>query len=148
MLNNKRILIATGGTGGHINPALAVAGYIRKNYPNSEILFVGTAVKMEAQLVPAAGYAFETIDIQGFSRDISLEGVKKNIATVYKIFKASSQASEIIDRFKPDVVLGFGGYVSGPVLRVAEKKEYPLRYMSRTLSRARQTRLWRKKRTG
>ena len=90
MLNNKKILIATGGTGGHINPALAVAGYIRENYPKAQILFVGTAVKMEAQLVPAAGYDFKTIDIQGFSRDLTPSGIKQNIRTVIKLVKSSS----------------------------------------------------------
>ena len=125
MLNNKKILIATGGTGGHINPALAVAGYIRENYPKAQILFVGTAVKMEAQLVPAAGYDFKTIDIQGFSRDLTPSGIKQNIGTVIKLVKSSSQAKKIIKEFGPDVVLGFGGYVGGPVLRTACKLGIP-----------------------
>ena len=125
MLNNKKILIATGGTGGHINPALAVAGYIRENYPQAKILFVGTAVKMEAQLVPAAGYDFKTIDIQGFSRDLTPSGIKQNIGTVIKLVKSSSQAKKIIKEFDPDVVMGFGGYVGGPVLRTACKLGIP-----------------------
>ncbi len=125
MLNNKKILIATGGTGGHINPALAVAGYIRDKYPESKILFVGTAVKMEAQLVPAAGYDFKTIDIQGFSRDLTPSGIKQNINTVIKLVKSSSQAKKIIKDFEPDIVLGFGGYVGGPVLRTASKMGIP-----------------------
>ena len=125
MLNNKKILIATGGTGGHINPALAVAGYIRESYPKAQILFVGTAVKMEAQLVPAAGYDFKTIDIQGFSRDLTPSGIKQNIGTVIKLVKSSSQAKKIIKEFGPDVVLGFGGYVGGPVLRTACKLGIP-----------------------
>lgn len=125
MLNNKKILIATGGTGGHINPALAVAGYIRENYPSAKILFVGTAVKMEAQLVPAAGYDFKTIDIQGFSRELNLSGIKQNVGTVIKLLKSSSQAKRIIKEFSPDVVLGFGGYVGGPVLRTACKLGIP-----------------------
>lgn len=125
MLNNKKILIATGGTGGHINPALAVAGYIRERFPSAKILFVGTAVKMEAQLVPAAGYDFKTIDIQGFSRDLTPSGIKQNIGTVIKLLKSSSQAKKIIKEFSPDVVLGFGGYVGGPVLRTACKMGIP-----------------------
>jgi len=125
MLNGKKVMIATGGTGGHINPGLAVAGYIRDNYPDAQILFVGTAVKMEAQLVPAAGYDFKTIDIQGFSRDLTPAGIKKNIGTVFKIVKSSSQAKKIISEFKPDVVIGFGGYVSGPVLKTAAKMGIP-----------------------
>lgn len=125
MLNNKKILIATGGTGGHINPALAVAGYIRENYPKADILFVGTAVKMEAQLVPAAGYAFKTIDIQGFSRDLTPSGIKQNVSTLIKLVKSSSQAKKIIKEYQPDVVMGFGGYVGGPVLRTACKLGIP-----------------------
>lgn len=121
MLNGKKILFATGGTGGHINPALAVAGYIRGNYPKAEILFVGTADRMEAQLVPAAGYDFKTIEIQGFSRELNFEGLKHNIKTVNLLFKSEGQAKKIIEDFKPDVVIGFGGYVSGPVLSVAAR---------------------------
>lgn len=125
MLNRKKVMIATGGTGGHINPGLAVAGYIRDNYPDAQILFVGTAVKMEAQLVPAAGYDFKTIDIQGFSRDLTPAGLVKNVQTAVKLVKSSSQAKKIIKEFEPDVVIGFGGYVSGPVLRTAAKMGIP-----------------------
>ena len=125
MLNGKKILFATGGTGGHINPALAVAGYIRENYPKAEILFVGTADRMEAQLVPTAGYDFKTIEIQGFSRELNFEGLKHNIKTVNLLFKSEGQAKKIIEDFKPDVVIGFGGYVSGPVLSVAARMGIP-----------------------
>mgnify|MGYP000435706457 FL=1 len=125
MLNGKKILFATGGTGGHINPALAVAGYIRENYPKAEILFVGTADRMEAQLVPAAGYDFKTIEIQGFSRELNFEGIKHNIKTANLLFKSEGQAKKIIEDFKPDVVIGFGGYVSGPVLSVAARMGIP-----------------------
>ena len=125
MLNGKKILFATGSTGGHINPALAVAGYIRENYPQAEILFVGTADRMEAQLVPAAGYEFKTIEIQGFSRELNFEGIKHNIKTVNLLFKSEGQAKKIIEDFKPDVVIGFGGYVSGPVLSVAARMGIP-----------------------
>ncbi len=125
MLNGKRILFATGGTGGHINPALAVAGYIRENYPKAEILFVGTADRMEAQLVPAAGYDFKTIEIQGFSRELNFGGLKHNLKTVKLLLKSEGQAKKIIEDFKPDVVIGFGGYVSGPVLSVAARMGIP-----------------------
>ena len=77
MDSGKRILFATGGTGGHINPALAVAGYIRKQAPDTQILFVGTAEKMEAKLVPAAGFDFRTIDISGFQRSLTLNNIKR-----------------------------------------------------------------------
>jgi len=121
MLNNKRILFAAGGTGGHINPALAVAGLIRERCPDAEILFVGTSEKMEARIVPAAGFNFKTIDISGFQRKLSAKNIKRNIVTLSKLLKSSSQARKIIMEFKPDVVIGFGGYVSGPVLRMAAK---------------------------
>lgn len=125
MLNGKKILFATGGTGGHINPALAVAGYIRENYPKAEILFVGTADRMEAQLVPAAGYDFKTIEIQGFSRELNFGGLKHNLKTVKLLLKSEGQAKKIIGDFKPDAVIGFGGYVSGPVLSVAARMGIP-----------------------
>lgn len=125
MLNGKKILFATGGTGGHINPALAVAGYIRENYPKAEILFVGTADRMEAQLVPAAGYDFKTIEIQGFSRELNFSGLKHNLKTVKLLLKSEGQAKKIIGDFKPDAVIGFGGYVSGPVLSVAARMGIP-----------------------
>lgn len=125
MLNGKKILFATGGTGGHINPALAVAGYIRENYPKAEILFVGTADRMEAQLVPAAGYDFKTIEIQGFSRELNFGELKHNLKTVKLLLKSEGQAKKIIEDFKPDAVIGFGGYVSGPVLSVAARMGIP-----------------------
>lgn len=116
-----KILFAAGGTGGHINPALAVAGTVREHHPDAQILFVGTAEKMEARLVPAAGYDFRTIDITGFQRKLTLENIKRNIGTVSKLLKSSAQAKKILLEFQPDVVVGFGGYVSGPVLRMAAK---------------------------
>lgn len=119
-----KVLFAAGGTGGHINPALAVAGEIRERYPDAEILFIGTKDKMEAKLVPAAGFNFETIDISGFYRQLTIENIKRNIATVFKLLRSSSQAKKIIRKFDPDVVVGFGGYVSGPVLRMAAKLGY------------------------
>ena len=103
MLKAKRILIAAGGTGGHINPALSVAGYIRSQDPTAEILFVGTADKMEAKLVPQAGYPIKMIDISGFRRDLSPAGIVHNIKTVSKMFKSSSQAKKIIEDFKPEL---------------------------------------------
>ena len=125
MFDNKRILIATGGTGGHINPALGTAGYIKEKNPSAEIVFVGTADKMESRLVPEAGYELRTIEISGFWRSFSLEAIKHNIGTILKLLKSSSQAKKIIKDFKPDLVIGFGGYVSGPVLRMAAKMGIP-----------------------
>lgn len=125
MLDKKRILIAAGGTGGHINPALGTAGYIKEKHPDAEIVFVGTADKMEAKLVPEAGYELRTIEISGFWRSFSPEAIKHNLGTVSKLLKSSSQAKKIIKDFKPDLVVGFGGYVSGPVLRMAAKMGIP-----------------------
>ena len=125
MLDNKRILIAAGGTGGHINPALGTAGYIKEHAVNAQIVFVGTADKMEATLVPQAGYELRTIEISGFWRSFSPEAIKHNIGTVVKLVKSSSQVKKIINDFKPDLVVGFGGYVSGPVLRTAAKMGIP-----------------------
>lgn len=120
-----KILLAAGGTAGHINPALATAGEIRDRYPDAQILFIGTADHMEAKLVPQAGFDFETIDISGFWRSMDLESIKHNLSTASKLLKSSGQAKKIIKNFNPDVVVGFGGYVSGPVLREAVKLDIP-----------------------
>lgn len=125
MLNGKRILIAAGGTGGHINPALGTAGYIKEKAPDAEIIFAGTKDKMEVRLVPQAGYELKTIEISGFYRSFSPSAIKHNIGTLSKLLKSSSQAKKIIKDFKPDLVIGFGGYVSGPVLRMAAKLGIP-----------------------
>lgn len=125
MLNNKKILIAAGGTAGHINPALAVAGYIRENYPDAEILFAGTPDKMESRLVPEAGFDFTGIEISGFQRDFTFEGIKENIATLLRLAKALPKSKKLIKDFKPDVAIGFGGYASGPVIRAAAKAGIP-----------------------
>lgn len=117
-----KILFATGGTGGHINPALAVAGNIREKYgEEAEILFVGTPNHMEAQLVPAQGYDFKTVEVRGFYRKLTLENIKYDLGAVVKMFTASSEAKKIIREFQPDVAIGFGGYVSGPVIRECAK---------------------------
>ena len=120
-----RIIFAAGGTGGHINPALAAAGEIRERFPEAEILFVGTKDKMEARLVPAAGFDFKTIEISGFYRQLTPENIKRNIKTLAHLLSSSKQARKIICDFRPDVVVGFGGYVSGPVLREAQKLSIP-----------------------
>lgn len=120
-----RFLFAAGGTGGHINPALAVAGEIREKYPDSEILFVGAKGKMEANLVPKAGFDIKTINISGFQRKLSLENIKRNIMTLVYLVVSNFQVKKIIREFKPDVVIGFGGYVSGPVLRKAYQMGIP-----------------------
>ena len=115
------ILFAGGGTAGHINPALAVAGYIREKHPDAHISYIGTPDKLEAKLVPEKGYNFRTISVSGFQRKISIDGIVKNISAVQKAVTASITARKILKELQPDVVVGTGGYVSGPVLRAAAK---------------------------
>ena len=120
-----RFLFATGGTAGHINPAIAVASYIREKYADSEILFIGTADHMESRLVPNAGFDFKTIEINGFKRSMSPKAIADNVKTVFKLIKSEGESKKIIKEFNPDVVIGFGGYVSGPVLDEAVKLHEP-----------------------
>ncbi|MFR5876978.1 MAG: undecaprenyldiphospho-muramoylpentapeptide beta-N-acetylglucosaminyltransferase, partial [Eubacterium sp.] len=120
-----KFLFATGGTAGHINPALAVASYIRENYSDAEILFIGTKDHMESRLVPNAGFEFKTIEINGFKRSFSPKAIADNVKTVFKLIKSEHDSKKIIEEFKPDVVIGFGGYVSGPVLEEAAKLNIP-----------------------
>lgn len=121
-----RILFAGGGTAGHINPALAIAGYVRSRQPNAEILYVGSKGGMEERLVPQAGYEFRGITVQGFKRKLTPKAIKDNIVTVKKAFLASAESKKIIKEFKPDICIGTGGYVSGPVLRAADKLGIPI----------------------
>ncbi len=115
------ILFAGGGTAGHINPALAVAGYIKERHPDAKISYIGTAEKLEAKLVPEKGYDFYTIDVAGFQRKISPQNIVKNISAVKKAVIASKDSRRFLKELKPDVVVGTGGYVSGPVLKEAER---------------------------
>lgn len=120
-----KLLFATGGTAGHINPALAVASYIQQKYPDSQIMFVGTADHMESRLVPNAGFEFKTIEINGFKRSFSPKAIIDNVKTVSRLMKSEKDSKQIIREFQPDVVIGFGGYVSGPVLDAAVKMHCP-----------------------
>jgi len=125
MFDTKTILFAAGGTAGHINPALSVAGLLRYLHPGCGIHFVGTADHMEAKLVPDAGYAFHTIEISGFQRSFSPAGIKRNLSTLRKLLSVTGQVKRLLDEIQPDLVVGFGGYVSGPVLRAAAKAGIP-----------------------
>ena len=115
------ILFAGGGTAGHINPALAIAGYIREKHPDVHISYIGTPDKLESKLVPEKGYNFRTISVAGFQRKISIVNIGKNISAVGKALTATAKARKILKEIQPDVVIGTGGYVSGPVLRAAAK---------------------------
>lgn len=121
-----RILFAGGGTAGHINPALAIAGYVKERQPDAEILYVGKTGGMEERLVPQAGFEFKGINVQGFSRKLSPKGIKDNIITVKKAISGGKAAKKIIREFDPDICVGTGGYVSGPVLRAAAKLGIPI----------------------
>ena len=118
---NKRIIIAGGGTGGHIFPAIAIANALKKIDPSIEILFVGAKGKMEMEKVPQAGYRIEGLDIVGFNRSSLI----KNITLPFKIVQSFFQARRIMKEFKPDAVVGVGGYASFPMLRLAQQKKIP-----------------------
>ncbi|MCH5198184.1 MAG: undecaprenyldiphospho-muramoylpentapeptide beta-N-acetylglucosaminyltransferase [Oscillospiraceae bacterium] len=116
-----KVLFAAGGTGGHINPALSAAQELKSRYPDAGILFVGTKEKMESTLVPKSGFDFASINISGFYRSFSPQSIVHNAKTLKKLVFVTAQCKKIINEFKPDVVVGFGGYVSGPVVRTAHK---------------------------
>ncbi len=116
-----RIIIAGGGTGGHIFPAIAIANALRKIDPSVEILFVGAKGKMEMEKVPQAGYNIEGIDIAGFNRSSLI----KNIGLPFKLIKSFFQVKSIVNEFKPDAVIGVGGYSSFPVLRYSQAQNIP-----------------------
>lgn len=116
-----RILFAGGGTAGHVNPAVAVANYIKQKESDCEVLFVGTKEGMESTLVPKQGYDIKFIKIHGFKRSLSLHNVK----TVAETLSGIREAKGIIKEFKPDAVVGTGGYVSGPVLFAAWMLKIP-----------------------
>ncbi|MCQ2433927.1 MAG: undecaprenyldiphospho-muramoylpentapeptide beta-N-acetylglucosaminyltransferase [Oscillospiraceae bacterium] len=120
-----RVLIACGGTGGHINPGLAIAGTIAAHKPDTEFLFAGTPNGMEAELVPAAGYKIEFVKVAGFQRDLSLDSIKRNVKAVGYLMTAGSRSKEIIRNFKPDLAIGTGGYAAGPVIRAAQQLGIP-----------------------
>ena len=115
------IMFVGGGTAGHINPALAVAGYIGANYPDCKISYIGTKKGMENRLVPLAGYDFYSVDVAGFQRKLTVKNIFRNIDAVRKVFTSSIEARKLLKKLKPDIVFGTGGYVCGPVLREAAK---------------------------
>lgn len=116
-----KFLITGGGTGGHIYPALAIANKIKERYKDAEILYIGTKHGMENELVPKEGFKFETIRVKGFQRKLS----KDTFDTIKELFLGINDANRIVDKFKPNVVIGTGGYVCGPVVFVASLKKIP-----------------------
>jgi UDP-N-acetylglucosamine--N-acetylmuramyl-(pentapeptide) pyrophosphoryl-undecaprenol N-acetylglucosamine transferase len=118
---HKRIIISGGGTGGHIFPAISVANALRRIDPEMEILFVGAEGRMEMEKIPAAGYRIVGLPVAGIHRSFTL----KNITVLIKLLKSLNLAKKVIKEFKPDVVVGVGGYASGPVLRQAGRMGIP-----------------------
>ena len=117
-----KVIIAASQTGGHINPGIAIANKIKEEEKDSEIIFIGTTRGLENDLVPRAGYKLKTIEAYGLSKKISIDNMKKMCETL----KATSKARKIIKEFKPDVVIGAGGYICGPVVWAAKKENIPV----------------------
>ncbi len=120
-MSNPKFILSGGGTGGHIYPAIAIANELKKRYPNAEILFVGASDKMEMQKVPQAGYAIEGLWIAGLQRKITLQ----NMLFPFKLISSLWKSRSILKRFKPDVVIGTGGFASGPLLQMANNLHIP-----------------------
>lgn len=116
-----KVIIAAAGTAGHINPGLAIANKIKEEEKDSEIIFIGTTRGLENDLVPRAGYELKTIDAYGLSKKITIENIKK----MYKTLKGFGEAKKIIKEFKPDIVIGTGGYICGATISSAHKLKIP-----------------------
>lgn len=116
-----KVLIAGGGTGGHVNPGLAIANYIKKRHPDASIIFVGTRKGLESKLVPREGYELKYITVRGFARKLS----KDTLEAVRDLFRGLREARKILKEFRPDIVIGTGGYVCGPVLYAAARLKIP-----------------------
>lgn len=119
------VIFTCGGTGGHINPAIAVANIWRQRYPDSKILFIGGQGKMEEELVPKAGFDLVTLPACGISRKLNLKGMKQNLKAVSNVLGAMRRCKKIIREFQPQVVVGTGGYASFPALRAAAQLGIP-----------------------
>ena len=116
-----RAIMTGGGTGGHIYPAIAIADEIKKRYPDAEILFVGAERGLEKTLVPKRGYDIRLITVEGFDR----KNIVRNVEVVRKLMKGKREAAGIIKNFKPDFVVGTGGYASAPTVKAAQKAKIP-----------------------
>lgn len=117
-----KVVIAAAGTGGHINPGIAIANKIKEEEPDSKIIFIGTTRGLENDLVPRAGYELKTIDAYGINRKLNLDNIKR----LYKTLRSIGEARKIIKDFAPDVVIGTGGYISASVGKAAKKCKIPL----------------------
>jgi UDP-N-acetylglucosamine--N-acetylmuramyl-(pentapeptide) pyrophosphoryl-undecaprenol N-acetylglucosamine transferase len=122
---SPKAIISGGGTGGHIFPAIAIANELKNQIPDIDILFVGANNRMEMKRVPEAGYPIKGIDMYGLQRSFSLKSILANLKLPFRLWRSLRKAKKIIAVFKPDVVIGVGGYVSGPVLKMAAAKHIP-----------------------
>lgn len=120
-----RVIISGGGTGGHIFPAVSIAGKLMEVNPDNEILFVGAEGKMEMEKVPAAGFKIVGLPILGLQRQLNLHNVINDLKVPFKLVQSLIKASKVLDEFKPDIVVGVGGYASAPLLWVAGRKGIP-----------------------
>ncbi|WP_299520014.1 undecaprenyldiphospho-muramoylpentapeptide beta-N-acetylglucosaminyltransferase [Winogradskyella sp.] len=120
-MSRYRFILSGGGTGGHIYPAIAIADELKSRYPDAEFLFVGASDRMEMDKVPQAGYKIEGLWISGIQRKLSL----KNLAFPFKLLSSILRSRKIVNSFKPDVVIGTGGFASGSLLQVAASKKIP-----------------------
>ncbi len=120
-----KILVTGGGTGGHIYPALALMKRLKEVDPEADFLYVGTHRGLESAIVPEQGYAFEPLTVEGFKRSLSIEGLKYNVKTVKLFISSIFEAKKIVKKYKPNVVIGTGGYVSAPVCYASSKLGIP-----------------------
>ncbi len=115
MKEQLKVIISGGGTGGHIYPAISIADEIKRRYPSAEILFVGAKDRMEMDKVPQAGYKIKGLWISGIDRSLT----KRNLSFPFKVISSLWESRKILKKFKPDVVIGTGGFASGPLLKAA-----------------------------
>ena len=120
-----RVIISGGGTGGHIFPAVSIAGKLKELNPDTEILFVGAEGKMEMEKVPAAGYRIVGLPMLGIQRQLNWKNIKNDIQVPFKVLQSIHRAGKIIDDFKPEIAIGVGGYASAPLLWKATRKGIP-----------------------
>ena len=120
-----RVLIAAGGTAGHINPALAIAAHLKERHPDTEIAFAGRREGMEYGLVEKQGYPFYHIEVQGIQRSLTPHNIMRNIKALWYLSSAGRKSRKILRDFGPDLVIGTGGYVSGPIVLSAAKQGIP-----------------------
>ena len=120
-----RVIISGGGTGGHIFPAISIAGKLKEANPDTEILFVGAEGRMEMEKVPAAGYEIVGLPMAGLQRQLNWEGLKHNVRVPGKLLRSIRKAGRVLDEFKPDIAIGVGGYASAPLLWQAERRKIP-----------------------